>query len=378
MYSKKKLKDFLTLGTSNLIANIIPGLFWLFIASITTKQDYGEIGYLISFANVGFVISLIGLQAVIPVYEPKKENVFPASFVLVLLSSGIIAVIVYVLTQNTFASILILGLTILNIILSGLLSKQRYRDYSKHILIKSTVSVVFAILFYYLIGINGILLGYFVGCLIILSELRSLIRNKKIEFSILRSKIKFMLASQSSLISETFFKSGDKLLIGALFGFTTLGGYYFAAQYLFLLTVVPTSLFQYLLPQESEGKKNKKIKIFSILIASLLTLVSIMAVPFGITTFLPTYEESILPIQIMSVGLIPMTIIAVQNIQFLGKENSLLVFIGSVIQTGLYLVLIILLGQYYGLIGFAVGFVVSTIIRTIFNQFAGSRIKTES
>jgi len=42
---------------------------------------------------------------------------------------------------------------------------------------------------------------------------------------------------------------------------------------------------------------------------------------------------------------------------------------GSVFQSVLYLVLIVLLGSNYGLLGVAVGFLISAITRTIFNLF---------
>ena len=38
----KKLKDILIFGSSVAISNIILGLFWLYLASIVTKTEYGE------------------------------------------------------------------------------------------------------------------------------------------------------------------------------------------------------------------------------------------------------------------------------------------------------------------------------------------------
>jgi len=365
-----KTQDVLILGTSNFGSSIILGIFWLYLASLLEKTQYGELGFLMSVANMGFAIAFLGLGATIVVYEPKNQNVFPAAFVLALISSSIIAVIVFILTQNILSSILILGMTIFFIVQSGLNSKKRYRDFSKHVLIRAATIVVLSILLLQFFGLNGVLLGYFLASLFVIKELFSLMKNKKISLSILKPKIGFMTKMCSIRISNVFFWWGDKLVIGALFGFSFLANYVFAAQYLLLLDAIPRSISQYLLPQESEGLKNKKIKIFSVGLSVIVAIVSIVTIPFGVTNILPQYEESIFPIQIMSIAIIPLFISAIQQAEFLGKENSNIVFVGSVLQSITYLLLIILLGQLYGLIGIAVGFLTAAIIRTIFNLVA--------
>lgn len=378
MYFKTKLKNLLTLGSSNVFASIIGGLFWLYLASFLEKTEYGELGFLMSFATVASVVSLLGLGTVTVVYGAKKENVFPSSYILILISSSIVALFSYFLTHNVTISFLIIGMTSFELIIQGLLSKQRYNIFSKYLLIKATVSVTLALVFYQFLGINGILLGYFLGSLILLIELRPLLKNKKIEFSLLKPKIRFMLQAYATRLSLVIFWWGDKLLIGAWFGFTLLGSYYFAAQYLMLIDTIPRSITQYLLPQESTGTKNKKIKILSILLASLIALISIIFVPFGIEAYFPQFEESIFPIQIMSIAIIPITISQIQMTEFLGKENTRIVLIGSVFQAGLYLLLLIPLGQNFALTGIAVGLVFAAISRTIFNLIMGMHLQKQT
>ena len=378
MYFKTKLKNLLTLGSSNVFASIIGGLFWLYLASFLEKTEYGELGFLMSFATVASVVSLLGLGTVTVVYGAKKENVFPSSYILILISSSIVALFSYFLTHNVTISFLIIGMTSFELIIQGLLSKQRYNIFSKYLLIKASVSVTLALVLYQFLGINGILLGYFLGSLILLIELRPLLKNKKIEFSLLKPKIRFMLQAYATRLSLVIFWWGDKLLIGAWFGFTLLGSYYFAAQYLMLIDTIPRSIAQYLLPQESTGTKNKKIKILSILLASLIALISIIFVPFGIEAYFPQFEESIFPIQIMSIAIIPITISQIQMTEFLGKENTRIVLIGSVFQAGLYLLLLIPLGQNFALTGIAVGLVFAAISRTIFNLIMGMHLQKQT
>jgi len=85
-----KIKDLLTLGSANLISSAIIGLFMLFLASFLAKESYGELGFFLSLANIGSVIAIMGVGATVVVYEAKNQNIFPASFVLVLISSAIL------------------------------------------------------------------------------------------------------------------------------------------------------------------------------------------------------------------------------------------------------------------------------------------------
>jgi len=375
MVFKRKLKDLFTLTSSNISASLILSLFWLFIASIMEKPEYGELGFLMSIANVGAAFALFGLRSTVVVYESKKENVFPASFVLVLITASFAAAISFVFTQNLMVSFLIYGMAIFRIILSGINSQQRFKDFAIHILLRAGSTLVLAIILFYILGINGIILGYFIATLPSLRSLPGLLRNKKVEFSVLKSKIGFMLPAYGIRLSDVFVKWGDKIVIGILFDFGLLGSYILAVQYLMLLEALPQAVTIYLTPQEARGQKNKKIKIFTVLISVLITLLSIALVPYGIETLLPQYAESILPMQVLSISLIPFTIISIQKSEFMGKENSKIVLLGNIIQSVSYFVLIILMGINFGIIGIAVGFVISVIARVIFNFFVRTKSK---
>jgi len=362
-----KIKDLLSLSSSNLISSLIYGFFWIFLASLFTSEEYGELGFLMSVAYAGSAIAPLGLGGTILVYEAKNQNIFPASFVIVLISSTVTSIVAFVLTQNILASLLLFGLTIFFIILRVLNAKKRYRDYSIHLILRSIITVVLSFTLFQFFGIHGILLGYFIAALIVIKELKSLLKNKEIDFSILRSKFNFTAFSFGNRVSQILLSYGDKILIGSLFGFSMLGNYYFAFQVFMLLETIPRSILQYLVPQEAEGKKNKKLKITSIIAASIISVISIILAPIGVMALVPQYQDSIIPIQILSVAIIPLSISMIQQAEFFGKENSKFVLMGSVFQSALYIVLIVILGSSYGLLGAAFGFLISAIARTIFN-----------
>lgn len=369
MSSKRKLKGILSLGSANLVTGIIFGLFWMFLASILTKSEYGELGYLMSIVNVFAIIALLGLGVIVVVYEPKKENIFPASIVVTVIAAIVVGIISYVLTQNFIISLFIIGLTIFSMTIAGLDSKKRFVDHGKNILLRSTISIISAIILYQFFDLNGILLGYLVATLVCVKDLYSLLKNKKLEFSLLKPKIGFSLKMLTIRLSGVFLRWGDKTIIGAMFGFSFLGNYHFAAQYLFLLEAVPRSIGRFLLPYEAEGEKNTSIKIFSVTVSVIIAIVSIFLIPIGVNAFFPNFIDSISSMQILSIAVIPLSISSIQQAEFLGRENSNVVLIGSVIRSGIYLLFIIFLGQTLGLNGIAIGFLVAAIFITIFNFF---------
>ena len=367
MDSKKGFKDLLTIGTSQFISQIILGLFWIYLASILSKSEYGELGFLISIVNVAAVVSVLGLASTVVVYEAKKENIFPASLIIVFIVTSLTAVGTFFLYQNFAVSILAMGQAFFALMIAGINSQQRYGKLSGYRILRSIATIIFALILYQYLGITGIILGYFIATLFIVKEIHILLKGRKIDFSTLRTKIAFTTYSFINRLSNVFFYYGDKAIIGVIFGFFMLGSYQLAGQYLLLLEGIPRSIMVYLVPQESEGRKNKKTKIFSLVVSILIAIVSILAIPIAVTEILPDYEDAIMPIQILSLSVIPLTLSAIQQSEFLGKENSRAVLIGGILQSGLYLLFIPLLGIPFGLEGIAIGLLIAATVRTIYN-----------
>jgi len=100
-----------------------------------------------------------------------------------------------------------------------------------------------------------------------------------------------------------------------------------------------------------------------------VAILSIILVPDGVRLIIPKYEDAILPIQIMSVSIIPAVISSIQQSEFAGKENSKVILIGQIIKSGIYLTLIIVLGINFGIIGLAYGVLISNIAQVMYNLF---------
>lgn len=366
----KGTKNYLRLGFSNFIATGIYAIFWMYLAAVVEKTTYGELGFLMSIANVANAVAALGIGRMMIVYGAKNENIFSPAYALGLISSSMVSIVIYVIIQNVTVSFLIFGMMFFYLNESDLISKKRYASVSKYKLLRSTLTVIFAIILYQIFGINGIILGYALATLPTLRGFYIFIKAKKINIFSLKPKIGFLLNNWFSWLATGLFFWADKMIIGILFGFSILGSYQLAAQFFMLLNTFPLVVSSYLLPQEAEGTHNKKIKIFSIAIACILVLLSIIAAPFVVNIFFSDYGTSVVPIQIMSMAIIPFTFSSIFESQFLGKGKSKIVLIGNLLQTGSYFSLIILLGQTYGLIGISIGFLISSILRTILNLSA--------
>ena len=203
MDSKKGINDLLSVGSSQFIAQIILGLFWLYLASILSKSEYGELGFFMSIVNVAAVVSALGLGTTVVVYEVKKENIFPASFIVVLITSSITALVTFLLYQNFAVSILAMGLAVFTLLIHGINSQKRYGTLSLYRILRAVASITFAIILYQYIGITGIILGFFIATLFIVKEIYILLNGRKIEFSALRTKIAFTATVCLDLCTST-------------------------------------------------------------------------------------------------------------------------------------------------------------------------------
>ena len=359
-------KDYATLGLSNILVAGISGLFWFILARLLDTTEYGLIGYLFSISQIGYTVANIGLGQLIVVYGAKKEDIFSQAFSFGLISISIISIIIYAIIQNISVVFLMWGLMVFMLHQSDLNSKKKYGSFAKYNILQRTLVIIFAISLYEIFGVDGIILGAGLAGLVGAKIIYTQIKTKGFSVSGLKLKIRFITNVYFTNLITTLFWWGDKLLIGPLFGFAVLGNYQLAIQYVLFLHAIPVALMTYLLPQEAQGLKNKKLKIFALLIAIGLVIISIILIPNILPLVLSEYQDSIIPMQIMSVGIFPIVISAMIESRFLGHEKTNLVLISNGIQLGFYFSLIVILGQEMGLVGLAYSFLIATIVRAIF------------
>ena len=70
----KLIKKISPIITGETLSGVIGSIFWLYMASLLTVRDYGEVQFLIGIATFGVGLSLIAQGNTIIVYEIKQDR----------------------------------------------------------------------------------------------------------------------------------------------------------------------------------------------------------------------------------------------------------------------------------------------------------------
>ena len=362
-----KFRDLSFFSIGTIVTNGIGGLFWLYMASLLGTEKYGEISYLISIGLIASTMSLAGMSNILIVYGAKNIKIQSTIFLVGLISSGITALIVFFFViKDPTISLYVIGFVIFTLVTAELIGRKLFSKYSKIIIIQKILLVIFSIILYHLIGLQGILLGMAMSFLIFGFIMYKIFKETKINFGIFKGKYRFSINSFLLDISGAFDGSLDKIIIAPLLGFALLGNYQLAIQFIALLYVIPGMLFSYILTHDASGNSTKLVKKIIIMISIIFATLSIILSPIVIPFLFPGFTEAIMLIQIMSISIIPSAIASTYISKYLGLENSKIVIIGS----GLYLLTqimsIVVLGIMYGINGIGVSIVISAFVHMIY------------
>ncbi len=361
-----RFKDLTSIGIANLLSNGISVIFWLYIASLLGAEQYGEISYFIAIAGIASTVSLVGVGNTLVIYTAKEVRIQASLFFIAIVSSMITAIIVYFLYSNVGISLYIIGIVIFISATSEILGRKLYSDYSKYMISQRILMVVFSLGFYFLIGPNGILVGMGLAFFPYLFRIYKGFKETKIEFSLVKPRLGFMANSYLLSLSRSLSGNMDKIVIGPLFGFVILGNYHLALQLLAILGILPSIVYQYILPREASGLSNILLKKLTVIISIILAVIGVGLGPIVLPILFPKFIESTDIVKIVSLAVIPITINTMYISKFLGQEKSKIVLVGS----GIYLITLVLgiivLGEHFGVNGIAASLVISTTFESIY------------
>ncbi len=357
----KRFEDLSAIGAANIGATAISAVFWIYLASIIETEAYGEISYLIAIAGIGSIIAYVGGGTTIVVYTAKKIPIEPPIFIISILSSFIVASALFLIFYNISVSLFVIGFVIFGLTTSHFLGKKLFKTYSKYFFLQRLVFVGLALLLYYILGPHGVVLGLALSYFPPIYKVFKIFRTIKVDFSVLRPRIGFMMNTYVKDLTRVFSSETDKLVIGSIFGYALLGNYYLGLQFLSLLSLLPGIVFQYVLSLDASGVSTAKLKKFIILVAVGLAALGIIIAPVILPMLFPKFENVGDIIQIMSFAIVPKTISLMLISKFLGMEKSKLVLIGSGIYLLIQIPLIFILGEMVGVNGIAAALVLGEI-----------------
>ena len=359
-------KNISFMGIVNIGGNAISGLFWLYLGNLMGEENYGEIAFLLAIGGITMSIVIWGSEKALMVYTAKGLNIQPPIYIISIITTGIGAIILFVIFNNIGLSFYVLGGVIAQLTVAELLGRKQFKQYSKFFMLQKILFVTVSLGLYFVLGPTGILLGFGFSCLIYAQRIYKTIKETEIDFGLIKKKSGFIINNYIVDLSGQVGNQVDRLLIGPIFGFALLGNYYLAIQILNILVILPEVVNQYTIPHDASGNSTKKIKILTIVASIGLAIIAIFTAPILLPILFPEYEEAVLLIPIISVSIIPITISYQYISKFLGTEKTRILLISYFIEIIILIPGIIILGELMGIIGLGIIFVVSTIAKATF------------
>jgi len=310
---------------------------------------------------------MLGLGNTMMVYTAKGVKIQPPIYLIAILGSIITSLILFfVFLYDVEISLYVIGFVTFTLITSDLLGRKQYKNYAKCIISQKIILIILSVGLYHIIGLSGVILGIAISFLPYSFMIYKEFKNSKMDFSLIRSRGKFITNNYVNDLTNTFHGQIDKLIVAPMLGFALLGNYQLAIQFFMILTVLPSIMFHYILPHDASGNANLGLKKWLIIISILFAILGIIVFPIISTVFFPEYEESVPIIQIISIAIIPFTITLIYNSKFLGMGNSKIVLVGSLIFLGVLIPLIIILGDIFVLEGVALAMVLAYTCQSIY------------
>lgn len=360
------IKNLATIGSATLIGNGLSGIFWFYLAALITPDDYGKINYFIGLASIAYGVSCIGTTNTITVYTAKDVKIHATLYFFSLAGGLVSSIILFVMLNRLDVVFLVFGLIISAMATGVQFGNRTFAQYARLLLIQKGLTLILGIGFYFLFGVEGVIsalaLSYISYSVIIFKGFR----DSKVSFSLFKEKLGFILNNHMIILAGAFRDHVDKIVIVPILGFTYLGNYSLASQIIVILMMMPSTVFKYILPSDAKGKSTKKIKTYTIIISIILSLGGTFIIPIFIEEIFPQYTQISESISIMSVAIIPLSISLMLTSEFLGKEKSVIISIGTVITLPAMIGGVVLLGPSYGSVGIASAFVISCITQCVF------------
>ena len=363
----QNFKGLTTITTATFISTGLGGLFWLYMASLMGTEAYGQISYFLAIGIIGSRISLLGFANTMMVYSAKGVKIQPPIYLIAILGSVITSLILFfVFLYDVGISLYVIGFVTFTLITSDLLGRKQYKNYAKYLISQKIILIILSVGLYHLIGLMGVILGIAISFLPYSFVIYKEFKNTKIDFSLIRSRAKFITNSFANDLTSTFGGYLDKLIVAPMLGFAMLGNYQLGIQFMLVFEIIPVMFYHYLLPKDARDESNANLKKVIMLISVALCILAIILSPIVIPILFPEFTEAVPVIQILSIAIIPFTAATILNSKFLGTEKTKFVLTGSIILISVQIPSIIGLAALYGINGAAVGILLGNTCQAIY------------
>lgn len=353
----KAFSGIFTIGVGNVVGGAITYFFWIFLASILDTESYGQLSYFLAIMGITSVAASFGAPFTMQVYVSKGLKIESVLYFISIITNLIGAIILFFMFDNTGLSLLVIGSGIFNIYLVELIGKKLFFKHSFILIIQKILFVTLALLFFFMFGFEGILIGFALSNFIFVKHVINILRNEKLNFNIITEKKKIIFSNYLSNLVSTTRNHIDELLAVPLFGLSFLGNYFLGLQLIGLLYFLPSIVVKYTLSEDSRGNSTRKVKGITILYSIIVSVSGALILPELLPIFLPKFSETVLLIPILCFAAIPRSITLMFMSSFLAKEKNFHVPIGHLISTSVLVIGILISFQLNSEIGIAYSYV---------------------
>ena len=365
VFNWKKIKEILiqrkglgTIASSDILGSAITAIFWFFLASVIKPDEYGEIFYIISIASIAFSLSNVGTENNTIVFTAKRKNLEPTLTTISLLFGTVSSLVLIIIFYQTDIIILLFGYIINSLSLGYLIGRRFYSKYGIFLLSQKILTVILGVSFFYLFGADGIIsalgISYFGFLIIVINYYR----KTPLNFQGFKKNLPFILHNYSLKAIGMFKGNVDKLIIVPLIGFSFLGNYALALQFVAVLSIGNAFFSKYLLTNDSRDIPNKILKKYYILLNICVAISASISLPIVVPYFFPEFTD-ISILGIMCLAVIPIGIITVQTSELLGHEMGKPNVIGAIIASTIAILGMLLLVPLIGATGAAIVFLLT-------------------
>lgn len=356
----KIIKSFSSIATGEGISGVIGSIFWLYLASVLTVSNYGELQFFIGIATFGVGLSLLAQSNTIVVYEIKKRGLTGVLFLISFIIAGIVSVVLFTIYSRLDIVFLTFGMICAEMGMGYLMGKKLFVRYSIFLISQKILMCLLTVGLYFFIGIDGILYGITISYIPVAILVLSTFKSTTLDLPLLKNNFSFIFYNYAERLIVFSRRNLDKIIIMPILGFEILGEFALGFQIYSIMILFASISFKLLLMKDAEGTSSKRMGIAVLSISIIISILGITIAPSIVPTIFPQFTSVIEIIPIMSLAVIPNTIMLIFSSKFIGNEKSKFIFIGTVAYAVSYLLLIIILGSTLGIQGLAYTFLITS------------------
>jgi O-antigen/teichoic acid export membrane protein len=360
-----KYKELSLIGSADTIGTIITSIFWLFLATQIPPSEYGELWYLIGIAGTASAFVLLGTQNTITVYSSKNIGIESTLYLISLLLGVVASFVIMIMFYRVDVVLLLFGYVINTLAMGELLGKRSFISYSKHTLIQKILTAGVGLAFFLIFGVDGVIYALSISYVFFAIPIYNRFKQTKIDLKLLKNRVKFIGNNYVIEILTKLNSHLNKFIIVPLLGFGALGNFSLAVQFVTVGLMFTVIVFKYTVPYDARGEENKKLKKITIIVSVAIAVLGATISPIVIPLFFPEYLDTVDVIRILSFSIIPVTITKILTSKLLGQENSRRILFSKIVSLGTFALTMVVLGQYFGIIGISIGYLISTIVESI-------------